>query len=68
MILSKLQGDELGQIVDEHMRLSLALGFNVGIHANSDEYIERKRSIVDELEIIKDKIVRMDNASNVLLV
>ena len=61
MILSKLKGEELGQIVDEHMRLSIALGYNVGIHENSDkEYIEKKRCIVDEVGIIKDKIVRID--------
>lgn len=38
IILSKVaDGDALASIVDEHMRLSTAIGFAVGIHANSDD-------------------------------
>ena len=48
LILSKLNGDELGKIVDEHMRLSQALGFAVGIHANRDEDLEKRESLIDE--------------------
>jgi hypothetical protein len=48
LILSKLNGDELGKIVDEQMRLSQALGFAVGIHANRDEDLKNKESLIDE--------------------
>jgi hypothetical protein len=33
MILSKLSEEDLAKVLDEHKRLSLALGFSVGIHA-----------------------------------
>lgn len=53
MILSKLSEEELAQIVDEHMKLSNALGFAVGIHANSDDNnIEKKSCVYDESEVI----------------
>jgi hypothetical protein len=53
MILSKLSEEELAKVLDEHKRLSLALGFAVGIHAAAEETIERKQCIVDEYENVK---------------
>ena len=51
MILNKVSqasqsGEELQTIVEEHMKLSQALGFAVGIHTNTEK-IERKVSLFD---------------------
>jgi len=56
MILSKLSEDDLAKVLDEHKRLSQAIGFSVGIHSAVEMNIERKFCIVDEY----DKIVSND--------
>ena len=55
MILSKLSEEELAKVLDEHKRLSLALGFSVGIHASVEQTIEKKHCIIDEYESIKSE-------------
>jgi len=54
MILSKLTEEELAKVLDEHKRLSLALGFSVGIHTAGEQSVERKKCIVDEEASIRD--------------
>jgi hypothetical protein len=54
MILSKLTEEELAKVLDEHKRLSQAIGFSVGIHAAGEQSIESKRCIVDEMDAIMD--------------
>ena len=55
MILSKLSEEELAKVLDEHKRLSQAIGFSVGIHAAIEQSIERKPCLIDEYEGIKDQ-------------
>ena len=48
LILNKLCGEELARIVDEHMNLSQALGFSIGIHGkNHDDQPQKQPAIVD---------------------
>lgn len=55
MILSKLTEEELAKVLDEHKRLSQAIGFSVGIHARIDSKLEKKQCLVDEYEeVVKE--------------
>ena len=48
-----MSGEELERIVDEHMNLSQALGFSVGIHGKSDDdQAHRQPSIVDPSDTV----------------
>ena len=55
MILSKLGEEDLAKIVDQHVKLSHAIGFTVGIHSNSE--MEKKQCLVDESQVIVDACI-----------